>query len=398
MPAEQISILATPGFIPDAENRLTSDLIKLIGANSGNLLFQFAVDRLIGGSKVHVWAGGISYSDKQAYAGSDLCIMPAANHLRAGADWKAFAQYLSRIPVPLIVLGLGAQAPLGATPSQTIDTLKRDEGVMALVEVLAKKSIYTSVRGEFSRAVADGLGLRDTEILGCPSILLNPEPKLGQVISNKLSRLTPRFWRRDPVVAISAAAPFEFSAPGWRAVERQLFKWVHACNGIYVQQSGGVAMLDLALKRFSDLPVGLFAEIHRALAPSLPAAEFKNFISERQQLFFSAQDWINQLGAVDAVIGTRLHGNLAGIAAGLPAVFVANDARTEEVIAWSSLPSLSAQDVLEADKLSTALAKVQFDQHAFDSKRLATAKAFASAMTKVGVKISDHTQALATSD
>ena len=47
------------------------------------------------------------------------------------------------------------------------------------------------------------------------------------------------------------------------------------------------------------------------------------------------------------MFGTRLHGAIAGLLAGTPAVLVTHDARTAEMARQASVPSVSAETVTE---------------------------------------------------
>ena len=99
---------------------------------------------------------------------------------------------------------------------------------------------------------------------------------------------------------------------------------------------------------------------------------------------------------LDFSIGTRLHGNMAAIAAGRPAVLISHDGRTGELAKTMHLPHLSIKDLTSAATPQAALSKVAFDPAAFDNWRQKTAQTLCSHLTQVGLVPSAHLAALAT--
>ena len=50
--------------------------------------------------------------------------------------------------------------------------------------------------------------------------------------------------------------------------------------------------------------------------------------------------WINDLQAYDLSVGTRVHGYIAAVLAGIPSVMLCHDSRTRELAQWFDLPRL----------------------------------------------------------
>ncbi|WP_139312819.1 polysaccharide pyruvyl transferase family protein [Acuticoccus yangtzensis] len=402
-----LAVLGPPGAVADAGALSTEALLARVGANSGNLMFQRAAPRLFAEETVHV-ATLAGADAERVLAGARALVLPVANHLRLGTDWDGFASALERVDVPLIVLGLGSQAPGKDGEEATIAALKADRSVTRLAGVLADKAALVSVRGPFSQRVCEALGLAGTVALGCPSLFLNPRPDLGRAIAWRLGKArdkgAPDKGARDKAgarFALAAAAPFEIqSDPAKLEAERVLFAEMAACNGLYVQQSGGTVAVSMAKGDFAAVPLSAALSLRRILAPAMGLDDFAALMRERGRLFSDAAAWIDAVKPFDAVIGTRLHGNMAAIAGAIPGIVVTHDSRTGELVERMALPSLTLGDVTaaaagEAGARATMLERARFDAARFDANRAEIAAGYRDAFAGLGLRLADEIAALA---
>lgn len=154
------------------------------GANSGNLAFAFAVRQLVSGKH---FPNDTDADVLDAMKGT--AVFPAANMLGAHADQGGRVKQLAKLKnTHFVALGLGAQSDLEqAIPelsSGTISWLKE-------IDRLAPSDApNVGVRGEFTKRVMDhyGFGHR-AEVLGCPSLFINPTPNLGRIIERKVIKI-----------------------------------------------------------------------------------------------------------------------------------------------------------------------------------------------------------------
>lgn len=417
------AFLGTPGWVQDPERFDNADLMKAAGANTGNLVFQYAATHLVAGRVEHVGFSGKGYGDLNVIRGLNYFVFPAANHLRAGADWTLLAKYLVQLRVPLVVLGLGAQAEHGADPKTTAAEVRAHAPTMALVDVLRDKAALITVRGRFSEAVCHELGLKDVIRNGCPSQYINPDRELGQSISKQLAQI--RAASKPAPIAITASAPNELA--GWRGdVEARLLEWMTMDGGLYIQQSCSHDMFDglggrLAVPSTEEFGIvcGLIAGIdpNEAQSGAQPTkgrqvpetreaaaarlyqkrlqALYAGLITRHFRMYFDARRWIEALGTTDIAIGTRIHGNMAALAASRPGVLVLHDARVAELAEEMHVPRIASGDFLPARGLRDVLAAVKFDGAAFDAARIAKSGILAEAFLKIGLPPSAHLLALA---
>ena len=392
--SEPLAFMGTPGYVRDPARFDVPGLLAVLGANSGNLMFQYAATRLLAGPQRHVGRSEVPYTDPNALAGAKYVVVPAANHLRLGADWTGFSNFLERARRPLIVLGLGAQSPKLGGERETVEALKADPQVARLAAVIAERAAFVSVRGAFSQTVCAEFGIDDVEVLGCPSALLNPDPRAGRAMQTKLAALagSPEI----PLFGLTAAAPFEIQRePHKRALEKKLFEWLRARGGLYIQQSGGPEAVYAAGRSWETVPPALRGTIKSVLQPEAGDDEFWSFMARRGRFYTSAPEWMKEMAELKLMIGTRLHGNMAAIAAGTPGVVIAHDSRTGELADTMHLPSIDMEAVMAASSIGEMLPQIRFDGAAFDAWRARTAATLRARMRALGVGVSAHLERLA---
>jgi hypothetical protein len=390
-----ISVLGSLGAIDAEKAQNCTDLVRRVGNNTGNLVFQYAVNELLDVDKKAVGAAGISYGDPRAFSSSQYLVFPAANLLRPGVDFRPLAGFLKKSPIPLIVLGLGAQADDLAPEEDAINTIVSDPNVQLLADAIRSRAVFVSVRGAFSKRVCDALGIEGAVVLGCPSLLLNPNPDLGLIISRQLERAKQKAAAADIKIAVSAAAPFEIHANQLKLeVERKLFSWVMKYRGFYIQQSGGEDVINYARNRHDEVPRATAECMGKILAPHSTYAEFQEYSIKYQRLYIDARRWADDLESQDLVLGTRMHGNMIALASGTPCIHIAHDSRTSELIDVMKLPMVSMDDVLNSADILALIRRVRFDQAAFDANRKAIASIFADRLAGLGIQMAGRFRSL----
>lgn len=396
---KKIAILGSSGYIINPLGLGLEKCLEIAGANTGNLIFQYAVRKMIGDTaEVYnvameedaEWSG-----NQSVLQGVDFAVMPAANHLRADADWTYFNKWIETIDKPLIVMGLGAQAGLNETAEETIQNLRKNSSVVRMCELMAEKGIYVGVRGQFSQRVAQGLGIGQAEVSGCPSLMICANPMLGENLFLALENL-----RCEPIktrFALAAEAPFNvFGNKEKLATEQALFRFLYQVNGAYLQQSGG---LDAMYAATGAIPNERVSEVQwqlRMMAPDIELDHLINYLKKRGRIFFSAPDWIEYMRKFDVCFGHRLHGNMAAIGAGRLGVVVTHDSRTSEMVDLMKIPSI---DLNFADNplpsVHEFLSSIQFDGAAFDSGRSNLARQWIRLFKSLDVNLDDYIHSIA---
>lgn len=371
------AIIGTPGYV--SEDGLSTDQkMVLVGQNTGNLVFQYAVRKILKGRQIFAWP---SFGGYESVRDAGLAIFPAANHLRIGGVSEDFLEYLESIESPVVLIGLGVQSTLGEPPEDILKLLVTDPLQVRFLTWLRGLGGPIGVRGELTAHVLSLAGV-ESRVTGCPSLFLNRSKKLGVAIARSLRNLAegcseapswqPYVASRRPKVAVTAAATFEvFNSqnPQLVEIERRLLRLAIESGGLYVQQSGGSEVIDISRGRFALASESATTSVARILGWASRESEFNTVFPRASRVFFDVLPWLNAVAKHDLSIGTRLHGNMLGIAAGIPAVFIPHDSRTQELIETMKVPWISQDAVSELSTLREILLAVNFDAGEFDRRR-----------------------------
>jgi hypothetical protein len=177
------------------------------------------------------------------------------------------------------------------------------------------RSPSIGVRGELTLDYLAGLGFREAEVIGCPSLFLHGDQL-------RIDKPTPTL-APDARVAINVSPYVTAMGPIVRHhVERY--------PGLtYIPQDIDTLELLLWGGVGEDVPASEPRPIH----PAHPL-----FQHDQARFFVDPWPWLAYLRAVDFSFGTRIHGNIAALMAGTPAVVLAHDSRTLELARYFDIP------------------------------------------------------------
>lgn len=368
---------AGPGSIPGHHEIKTYKLFPECGFNTGNLAFWGAIDRHIVSDKGFIpW----SFNPDDVRANYDILVFPATNQINEENDLGYFADCFERTNLPCVILGLGAQA------SKIGDKLEISAGTRRWLHVIAERSTKIGVRGAYTAEVLAGFGIHNVEIVGCPSFFINDAKTLGRDIEDRLLK---------PVASLAICQGEFYSRQ--IDVERKLFEWLVAWQGAYICQAPE-KVISLARGRFEELSEEDIDAIRRYLCPEMPYAEFMLIARNSFKVFFEFDEWLNYLSRYDLSIGSRLHGNILAIQAGVPGIVIPHDSRTSELAQTGCLPTLASEKFLQCADLEEAKQSVEFDGAAFDKARQDLASRMAGILQSVGLRLGKEISALALLD
>ena len=172
-------------------------------------------------------------------------------------------------------------------------------------------------------------------------------------------------------------------------LERLLVQWALDSDGLYIQQSGGEDTINLARKYYTSMARATLRQTKAILAPNITTKEFLRFSERLQRIYTDARCWTMALEDRDIVLGTRMHGNMIALGAGVPCVHIAHDSRTSELIETMKVPFITMYDALRCDSILELLNNVEFDPDSFDDNRHHIAKRLFRNLEALGIPIHD---------
>jgi hypothetical protein len=351
-------ILGGPAAVPDHPFLPTAEAFRLTGMNTGNLLFQEAVRRITGLSDWASWYVSAAEID----AAGDLGLIPCSNQLGDHEHMGDLAALFGQTRARLVAIGLGAQwgYDMASTPPVS-------EGTKAWVSLIAERAPSAApniaLRGRFSQRVMEALGLADrTVILGCPSLFLNPDPTLGRRIAERAAGGT-RY------IAVAGGHP-GWAERGFGTLEASLAVLAQdSCGSYFVQEP--LCAIRLAQGEGHLLEPEELEFCRAAIAPDLDDQQLLDWAECHMHAFFDATSWMSFTRRYDCVVGMRIHGVVAALNVGVPAICIAHDSRTRELCETMAVPFVPADSVLDGIDAAWVADKVrEFDGAAFDANRL----------------------------
>lgn len=347
----------SPLTVLSPEQHLATTRVASYAANSGNILFTSAVHRAVSIPGVEVVTDGHRFDWQDvpdSVAGKmnerfDRYVLPLADAFRPGfaKNLKRLTHFIERLDMPVTVVGVGATLPLG----DSVDSIDPEhaEIIRRFTRAVLERSATIGVRG---RTTADllthlGFGEESVRVIGCPSMFRNgalPAPTRRTAALDQSSR-----------VALHAT-------PGVPNVP----EFVDSVTSRY-PQSRLIAQLTptLELLVWGDEPAATDDEFPRL------TRDHPLYQEDRVRFFVDAPPWIDYLRTFDFTIGTRIHGTIASLCAGTPAVLLAHDTRTAELAEYHGIPYRQFSDFDPAHGLENLYDSIELDdfeerqQHTF---------------------------------
>lgn len=308
----------------------------LLGSNSGNLLFAEGVhhalsrpDSAIDTLPVHrvqrLTPDQLAHHN-ETY---DVLVLPMANAFRA--DFVPTLEWLTHLirglDIPVVVVGVGTGLPDGVTemPSGI------RQPVADFVGAVLDRSTSIGVRGEVTAAALAhlGFGSEVVDVIGCPS-LFGP------------GRTADFTWHSgalgvDSPIAVNATLRMQ------RSTEILTHSVARHPHLTYLPQHVDelrLMMTGAPITRHGDLPASV------PLTLDHPAHR-----DHRAKFFVDARPWRDFLATQSFSFGSRLHGTIAALTAGVPSILATEGSRTSEVADYHHIPSVPLRSLAEDEDL-----------------------------------------------
>jgi Polysaccharide pyruvyl transferase len=352
-------------------------LMKQTGHNVGNLAFWYAA-RLLFDADLHL----VGWHTKASQVPSDVAalVIPAANFINETADLSRLAALVRELDRPVFLLGIGAQAETEDRPP------KVKPGVVEFLEEVARRTPAICVRGDFTAKICEGFGIRNTVVLGCPSILIDPHPDLGRQLARRIAEMP------DGPLAIHASCVKH----NLQSVERELVRLARLHTGSsYVVQRPVEFVKAVHGEPLSETEADYYRKCADFLGFDGDTAALTGFLRAFIHVPDSVDSWMYYLRRFSASVNTRIHGTLMSVNTGLPGICITHDTRTRELARRLMVPRLEVREFMETRySVRDMFARSSFDAQAFDDNRAQTAATYRGVIETIGLEPSRHLLAL----
>jgi len=235
------------------------------------------------------------------------------------------ADFLEKTGLPVVTFGFGCQAALG----QSLADAEVDSRSVRLLRVIADLSQSIAVRGAYTADLCRKYGVTNVELIGCQSAYVAG-------IAN---------WGRLPKAPTRPKAPVGHVSFG--PDERHVLNLMMqaGCDiigqGNPLEQAIAAQALSAADLVSGNHAFGTWPTVRKLIGTDPDKARaYHAFIRERFHTFYDVDSWQSHFKNNDFAFGTRFHGNMIALQAGVPALWLVHDMRTQELCNHLSLPQI----------------------------------------------------------
>lgn len=317
----------------------------VFGTNTGNLLFSGSMERALSVPGTQVVPDSFELQRQittSSIAGRinsefDALVLPLANAFRPEflRPLRKLTEIIKKVTIPVVVTGVGAQLSIdGGRDFECPPEVK--EATLNFVSAVLDRSASIGVRGEITRDFLKQIGFAesDVDVIGCPSLFMNG-PTLA--VKKSVAHLAP-----SSALAINGD-PRVPGAPSFINSTSDAYS-----DTYFVGQSHA----ELALLLWGTPSPGAEDCVTHTGHPLYKADRFR--------VFTDAHTWFEFLRERDFSIGSRLHGTVASLVAGTPAMLLAWDSRTLELADYHQMPYRLTPDLSDLPSTAELYDEVDF--------------------------------------
>ncbi|WLR92958.1 polysaccharide pyruvyl transferase family protein [Shinella zoogloeoides] len=298
-------------------------LLQDFGNNTGNIMFSESLYRNLDNAV----RGTFNFTADDV-EDCDVIVLAAANWMNPYSDFGDLAAKIEACGLPCVIVGIGAQSGV----DKRLPNIH--PGTMRLIEYAGATSGLISTRGGFSSHVLNHHGIKNCLATGCPSLLLNGAKAMV---------------REAPASLTTADIMVHSTRHLWNqadAFQGKLYRWAME-DGCDILLQSELADMYYALGRTNNDEILSRAKVVLEAVYGQPIEAVAEYLKTHGKVPFAMPQWESFLKAKKFCIGTRLHGTVAALLAGTPAVLVTHDSRTVETAEAMSIPTVSASQIGE---------------------------------------------------
>lgn len=266
-------------------------------------------------------------ADIERYASEfDYVFVRGSNFIHEKMEWFRAVEVLEKVKLPVYAIGVGAQASQNRK-------IELSEGSKRFWSIVAERSAAIGVRGAFSAETLRQNGIKNVEVVGCPSIFRTrnrdlqirvPDQREIRKVAFSLRREADHSYTADPETYLRNQKAALLKVDGQSEM-------VMSSHG--EQEEKAFFLRDEAAKQKA------VTEFVRTKWWDGPDDEAMRRIYEKQLFsFFDVERYDQFAQSIDLAVGYRVHGVLPAVAHGVPGVLVAYDTRSQELAETLKIP------------------------------------------------------------
>lgn len=278
-----------------------SSSFKSVGLNSGNLVFREALLH-------NLSLANMSYEDycqmPERFKGLPI-VTTDLIWINENSDFDYLYNRVQQLKdIAFVPMSVGLQAKSFRTDFRLNDSVKR---VLAAIQERA----VIGVRGEYTAEILNKHGIKNIDVIGCPSLYYenNPDFKISRT-NYPIQKVCVNFRTFYGLLSVKEKHFLTYCA-------NRRYDFVEQTDYMFSPENAA----DTAYYNYVS-----------------------KWIDHKKKLFFDVDEWKNYLADFQFSMGLRFHGNVVALWNRIPALFFIIDSRTEELVRYFNLPFLKMQD------------------------------------------------------
>lgn len=319
---------------------MTNEFQKSIGYNTGNILIcDYATKKL---------NYDFIYSSSWDKITDEYLIL-AANDLRPNyyINYDYWFKFLENLQHPINLIGLGTQATLeDMNPLEYTKTLSSD--MVRWIQSIADKCVSIGVRGEFTADVLKYLGIRNVDIIGCPTWFVNGynQPVIHKKEWN--NNLKPAFY--------TCWEPYSDWHVAWH--KSLLKNMLLLENPKFIIQSEFnflpymIANKDI-IQFLSHFTITDYTDSSNIIKKHFGLNDYdilqNNSIKNMFEIFSNIHEWEQFIKTRDFTFGFRIHGSIIALKNNVPSICIVSDSRMYELCSFLHIPFVQVNQIASSE-------------------------------------------------
>lgn len=301
--------------------------------NIGNIVFLESIAREVGADHISMYDFMLNYKIyEEKY---DILILSLANMISSSFSLnEKFIKALEEIKTPICIFSVGIQAD---TESELLE-MKMSETSKRILKLSEKSGTTIGLRGSITKDYLDKQGIKNTQVIGCPSIFYKkviPKKKKNELNNVLLSGSFNGFWQ-EPLYDI-----YRFG-----------YKY---CNSYLVQSESRILFdkykiseIDLKdwkidenrIQYLLDKNYDYYFYCHK----EIDKEDLSKWFIDKSIFFTDFDNWLESMYSYNLHLGVRFHGSVMTTLAGVPTLILSGDLRVKEFVDFHRLPNINIFD------------------------------------------------------
>lgn len=279
----------------DTKGQDRETCLARVGRNTGNLAFFRGIQKLFQPDFLRPKLGLSEDPEKlspySAFLTTDLI------WITQNQRYESTERILDRIgDRPLIPVSIGLQCR-----GYEVDFQLHPDTVRLLHRL--EERCVMGVRGNYTAEILSRYGLRNFQVIGCPSVFFR-----GEYAFDSCQPPTPE----------TTVCNYKTFWGGFRPGELTFLEYCRKYQLAFVEQTCQTVEEVLGEK----------------------SGPYQEWLNQKKQLFFSLEEWDRFLQQFSFCLGMRFHGNVLAMQSGARALYLVSDSRTRELTEFFHFPSL----------------------------------------------------------